>query len=122
MILKTDFAKFLKDIRPTSAMRDDLKKGHKTLRERLNADDGVDGIVVRLDQPTFRESQYNPTGEISLLRAMAGADMARTMMDATRRGLVGLSQMAGIPATIGGAILGYLVGATVGRELDQLDQ
>lgn len=41
MILKTDFETFLKAIRSTSAMRDDLKKGHKTLRDRLNADEDV---------------------------------------------------------------------------------
>ena len=38
------------------------------------------------------------------MRAMGGADMAKTLMDAARRGLEGLSQMAGIPATIGGAV------------------
>jgi UDP-N-acetylmuramate dehydrogenase len=35
---------------------------------------------------------------------MAGADMARTLMDSVRRGLDGLTQMAGIPASVGGAI------------------
>jgi UDP-N-acetylmuramate dehydrogenase len=70
----------------------------------LVADEGVDGVVVKLDQEAFTEVKYNPTGQVSAMRAMAGADMARTLMDATRRGLEGLSQMAGIPATIGGAI------------------
>jgi len=41
MILETDFADFLQDIRPTKAMRDDLKTGHQTLRDRLNADEGL---------------------------------------------------------------------------------
>ncbi len=70
----------------------------------LVADEGVDGIVVRLSAPAFREIAYNRTGETRLLRAMGGADLARTLMDATRRGLEGLSQMAGIPGTVGGAI------------------
>jgi UDP-N-acetylmuramate dehydrogenase len=70
----------------------------------LVADDGVDGIVVKLDSEAFTEIKYNVTGEIHAMRAMAGADVAKTLMDATRRGLEGLSQMAGIPATIGGAI------------------
>ncbi|MCP3904375.1 MAG: UDP-N-acetylmuramate dehydrogenase [Planctomycetes bacterium] len=70
----------------------------------LIADEGTDGIVIRLDHPAFREVRYNPTGTERLLKAMAGADMARTLMDATRRGLGGLAQMAGIPATIGGAV------------------
>ena len=46
MILKTDFETFLKGIRPTSAMRDNLKKGHKTLRDRLNADADLKPILV----------------------------------------------------------------------------
>ena len=70
----------------------------------LVADEGVDGIVIKLDQEVFTETKYNAAGEIHAMRAMAGADMAKTLMDATRRGLEGLSPMAGIPATIGGAI------------------
>ncbi|MCZ6812198.1 MAG: UDP-N-acetylmuramate dehydrogenase [Planctomycetota bacterium] len=70
----------------------------------LVADEGADGIVVRLDTPALREIKYNRTGRISSMKAMAGADLAKTLMDATRRGLDGLSPMAGIPGTIGGAI------------------
>ena len=70
----------------------------------LIADEGVDGIVVRLKSPLFREVKYNKHGKARLMKAMAGADLARTLMDATRRGLDGLSQMAGIPGTVGGAI------------------
>lgn len=67
-------------------------------------DGGVDGVVVKLDAPTFQEVKYNRAGTIHAMQAMAGADLARTLMDAARRGLEGLTQMAGIPATIGGAI------------------
>lgn len=67
-------------------------------------DDGVDGIVVRLDQPAFRDVRYNPEGDVTAVRVMAGADMARTVIDTTRRGLAGLGHMAGIPATVGGAL------------------
>jgi UDP-N-acetylmuramate dehydrogenase len=67
-------------------------------------DDGVDGVVVKLDAPVFQELKYNRAGEINAMQAMAGADMAKTLMDAARRGLEGLTQMAGIPASIGGAI------------------
>ncbi len=69
----------------------------------LVADEGVDGVVVRLDHETFREMRYNRQGEIQLMRCMAGADLARALMDSTRRGLEGLSQLAGIPASVGGA-------------------
>jgi len=70
----------------------------------LVADTGVDGVVIKLDAPAFREIKYNPSGEVDRMKAMAGADMAKTLMDAARRGLDGLTQMAGIPATIGGAL------------------
>jgi len=70
----------------------------------LVADEGVDGVVVKLDHETFTEIKYNAHGDVHAMKAMAGADMSKTLMDAARRGLEGLSQMAGIPATIGGAI------------------
>lgn len=69
----------------------------------LVADEGVDGIVIKLDQPAFTEVKYNTRGAVSSMLAMAGADMAKTLMDSVRRGLDGLPQMAGIPASIGGA-------------------
>jgi hypothetical protein len=46
MILQSDFSKFLQDIRPTKAMREDLKTGHKVLRDRLNADEDLNPILV----------------------------------------------------------------------------
>jgi len=46
MILKTDFDVFLKEIRPTQAMRDDLKMGHQTLRERLRNFDSIKNLLV----------------------------------------------------------------------------
>ncbi len=46
MILETDFADFLRDIRPTTSMREHLKAGHQTLRERLNADEELKKCVV----------------------------------------------------------------------------
>ena len=70
----------------------------------LVADDGVDGLVVKLDAPAFRQIKYNRSGEINLMRAMAGADMPKTLMAAVRQGLGGLTQMAGIPGSIGGMI------------------
>lgn len=70
----------------------------------LVGDDGVDGVVVVLDTPALKETKYNAAGDIYALKAMAGADMAKTLMDTVRRGLDGLTQMAGIPASVGGAI------------------
>jgi UDP-N-acetylmuramate dehydrogenase len=70
----------------------------------LVLDEGVDGVVVRLDAPALREVRFNAQGEVNTMRAMAGADLARVLMDCTRRGLDGLSALAGIPASVGGAI------------------
>jgi UDP-N-acetylmuramate dehydrogenase len=70
----------------------------------LVSDAGIDGIVLRLDTPAFLATEFNADGNVELMRVGAGADMARSLMDATRRGLSGLAQMAGIPASIGGAI------------------
>jgi len=70
----------------------------------LVADEGVDGVVVKLDAPCFTERLHNAKGEVEALRVGAGADLAKTLNDATRRGLEGLSHLAGIPSSIGGAI------------------
>ena len=70
----------------------------------LIMDEGVDGVVVQLDQPAFREVSYNAEGAVEVMRAMAGADLSKTMHESVRRGLSGLQQMAGIPASVGGAI------------------
>ncbi|MCH8825024.1 MAG: UDP-N-acetylmuramate dehydrogenase [Planctomycetes bacterium] len=70
----------------------------------LVADEGVDGIVISLDSPVFREIKYNRQGEINTMRAYAGADMPKTLMDVTRQGLAGISQLAGIPGQVGGII------------------
>jgi len=88
----------------------------------LVADEGVDGVVIRLDHETFREMRYNRQGEIQLMRCMAGADLARTLMDSTRRGLEGLSQLAGIPASVGGATRMNAGGAygSIGDSIDSV--
>ncbi len=70
----------------------------------LVADEGVDGVVVKLDAECFMEVKYNAKGAVDAVRAFAGADLAKVLMDTTRRGLEGLSPMAGIPASVGGAI------------------
>jgi len=71
----------------------------------LVADEGVDGIVISLDNAPFREITFvEEGGDEVVLTAGAGADMARTLMETVRRGYEGLQQMAGIPASIGGAI------------------
>ncbi|MEI6878654.1 MAG: FAD-binding protein, partial [Planctomycetota bacterium] len=70
----------------------------------LVADDGVDGIVIRLNQPTFKETLWNDLDNGNPTRIGAGVDLMGIVQESARRGLSGLSQLAGIPATIGGAV------------------
>ncbi|MFO0894389.1 MAG: UDP-N-acetylmuramate dehydrogenase [Phycisphaerales bacterium] len=70
----------------------------------LVADEGVDGVVVKLDSPAFMELRFNARGAADTLRVGGGADLARVINECARRGLEGLSALAGIPASIGGAI------------------
>lgn len=52
--IDTYFDDFLSGIRLTQTQRDDLKRGHKTLRERLEADDDLKSIIVT----TFLQGSY----------------------------------------------------------------
>jgi len=79
-------------------------------------DDGVDGVVIRLDAPDFRKVHWGTNGDAGadsplgkkgrkvVVVANAGADMNRLAREAVRRGLSGLECMAGIPGTVGGII------------------
>ena len=66
----------------------------------LIKDDGFDGVVVRLDSDAFRKTQWSG----STVAVGAGVDLMPLARECCRRGLSGLEGMAGIPATIGGAI------------------
>ena len=46
MELESDFATFLSEIRPTKNQRSDLQTGHKTLRDRLNADEDLKPVLA----------------------------------------------------------------------------
>jgi len=65
MNLPSDFNSFLQEIRPTQAMRDDLKTGHKTLRDRLNADEDLKPILVSdfLQGSYRRHTAVRPKGD-----------------------------------------------------------
>ncbi len=66
----------------------------------LVSDDGFDGVVVRLDDPAF--GRIHRCG--SRLEVGGGVDLTRLTRYCVGRGLSGLEGMAGIPATVGGAI------------------
>jgi len=66
----------------------------------LVAETGVRGVVVKLDAPTFAGiDQSNHS-----VYAGAGADLARLVLQCAKDGLAGLEGLAGIPASVGGAI------------------
>lgn len=66
----------------------------------LVADAGVPGVVVRLDDPAFRQVSQ----EGNVLTVGAGHDLARLVLQAAKSGLAGLECLAGIPASVGGAV------------------
>ncbi len=76
-------------------------------------DEGVDGIVIHLNHSAFREvsaihrHRHNRGGDGQPgdgIRVMAGASMERLVMNQSLQGMAGLEMMAGIPASVGGAI------------------
>lgn len=67
-------------------------------------DEGVGGLVVRLDRPAFRGLERNADGAVELVRIGGGADLAKSLMELARSGLAGLEPLMGVPASIGGAI------------------
>lgn len=66
----------------------------------LVADGGINGVVVVLDNPYFTRTLM----EGYIMTAGAGADLPRLVLDTAKRGLAGLEGLAGIPATLGGAV------------------
>jgi UDP-N-acetylmuramate dehydrogenase len=67
-------------------------------------DEGVDGVVVKLDTECFRRVDFNADGIVERMRVFGGASMEKLVQDSARRGLRGLEPMSGIPASLGGAI------------------
>jgi UDP-N-acetylmuramate dehydrogenase len=61
---------------------------------------GVEGVVIRLDDPGW--SQMRVEGNV--VSVGAGYGLMRLVAETARLGLDGLAQVAGIPASIGGAI------------------
>ncbi|MHB1157357.1 MAG: UDP-N-acetylmuramate dehydrogenase [Phycisphaerales bacterium] len=73
----------------------------------LVADTGVTGLVIKLDAPAFNTIACSPAasgGGRKNVTAGAGVDLAKLIMAAARDGLAGLEPLAGIPASVGGAI------------------
>ncbi|MFM1830906.1 MAG: UDP-N-acetylenolpyruvoylglucosamine reductase MurB [Planctomycetota bacterium] len=70
----------------------------------LVADEGVDGVVLLLDQPTFTEWHVEAQEHTANVACGSGTDLAKLMHEMARLGWEGLETLAGIPATVGGAV------------------
>jgi UDP-N-acetylmuramate dehydrogenase len=82
-------------------------------------DEGVGGLVVVLDAPPFRFATIDDvTGRV---HAPAGADLRKLINETVRRGLAGLEVLAGIPATVGGAVI-MNAGGVFGQIGDVVDR
>lgn len=68
----------------------------------LVRDEGVSGAVLRLESPRFSDIKVADR----MVRAGAGALLSHVVTETVRAGLAGLENLAGIPGTIGGAVLG----------------
>jgi UDP-N-acetylmuramate dehydrogenase len=67
-------------------------------------DEGIDGVVVSLSSPAFKAVEFNADGRVERMRVWGGAQLEPLIHECSRRGLRGIEQMSGIPATLGGAI------------------
>jgi UDP-N-acetylmuramate dehydrogenase len=67
-------------------------------------DRGIDGVVLKLDAPCFRELAFKAEGAADLVRAGGGCDLSKAIGETTRSSLAGLEPLIGVPATVGGAI------------------
>jgi len=66
----------------------------------LVADEGVDGVVVRLSNDCFCRTSI----EDNIVHAGAGTDLSILVRQCARAGLSGLECLAGIPGTVGGSV------------------
>jgi UDP-N-acetylmuramate dehydrogenase len=70
----------------------------------LADDAGFEGAILRLAGPQFTTIDINKRLDGSVMLAGGGADLGACVRAAVRNGLEGLEGLAGIPATIGGAL------------------
>lgn len=73
----------------------------------LVADEGVDGLVVslsKLERVDWPDTAGAQPRQRFTVRAQGGARLMEMVTESVRRGLMGLEALAGIPATIGGAV------------------
>ncbi len=84
----------------------------------LVQDQGVAGVVVKLDDPAFRQLKIDK----HIITVGAGYDLAKLVLETAKAGLGGLECLAGIPATVGGAVRMNAGGAfgDIGRSVSRV--
>lgn len=91
-----------------SLVREHVGKPLRVLGDGANLlvdDAGVDGLVLSLEKLNHSEKVNDGSKDgAALLRVGAGANLPRLIVDSVRQGLGGLEGLAGVPATLGGAI------------------
>jgi len=66
----------------------------------LIGDEGVRGVVVRLDDTPFAQVRFDGGN----LTAWAGASLKTLVLDCVKKGFSGIETLTGIPGSIGGAV------------------
>lgn len=82
-------------------------------------DDGVGELVIALSKPAFTDVHWDK--QSGRLKAGAGANLPKLVIESVRLGLGGLEGLGGIPATIGGAIR-MNAGGAFGQIADVVDR
>lgn len=83
-------------------------------------DDGIDDLVVSLDAPGLAKIEVLDADK-GLVRAGAGVHIFKLMNTTIRSGLGGLEVLAGVPATLGGAIV-MNAGGAFGQIADVIER
>ncbi|HLP83016.1 MAG TPA: UDP-N-acetylmuramate dehydrogenase [Phycisphaerales bacterium] len=83
-------------------------------------DDGINDLVVSLDAPALAKIEVMDA-EKGLVRAGAGVHIFKLMNTTIRSGLGGLEVLAGVPATLGGAIV-MNAGGAFGQIADVIER
>ncbi|MDX2114915.1 MAG: UDP-N-acetylmuramate dehydrogenase [Planctomycetota bacterium] len=68
-------------------------------------DDGIDGVVIDMRSVNAVTFDERPELDRVHVRAAAGANLPKLITECVRRGFAGLETLAGIPATLGGAVV-----------------
>lgn len=96
----TELAELLRHCRENAINWRMIGRGANILAD----DNGFDGAVIRFSDAAFSGIESRKDADQASILAGGGADLGATVRAAVRTGMAGLEGLAGIPATIGGAL------------------